>query len=80
MWVHGIAKSIVNKEKYSNEEVFRKDKAVMGSMSMMHNKVLTKMPKEIVDHYTAELECEGLNCNTEADSIPSSEYCSTSLV
>jgi hypothetical protein len=71
MSVYGIAVSIVNKKKYSSDEVFRRDNAVLGLLAFSHQKFLTRMPTEVVERHLKELAAAGYGCTEmAADSIP----------
>ena len=54
------AVSVVNRKKYSTEELSRKDLNCMGVFSFTYNKFLTHMPKEVVLQDLKELKEAGL--------------------
>jgi hypothetical protein len=60
MSVFGHAKSIISRDKYTSDELFRKDVIVLGLLSFAFNKFCCTFPEEIVEQYRKELADDGL--------------------
>jgi hypothetical protein len=78
---YGNASSIVNKDKYTDAEIFERDNAVLGILAMCHHKFLTHMPTEVVEEHLSALKAAGYGCNEmAADGIPEGIHCSSFLL
>lgn len=67
--VYGVSTSVVNRNRFSNEELFDKDIRTLGVLSYAHNKFLTCFPKEIVNFHCKQMEDQDVG-DVAAEDIP----------
>jgi hypothetical protein len=67
-----VAKSIINKGNYTDEDMFRKDNAVLGVLSFLYNKFTALCPSPVVELHEQELDEDNLP-GIRTDSIPEGE-------
>jgi hypothetical protein len=73
--IYGNAKSICNKESYSDAKVFCKDSNTLGILTFAYNKFLTYTPLEIVKEHQKQLADAGLELMS-TDNIPEGNFAS----
>jgi len=74
MRVYGYAKSIINLEKYTTPELFRKNLDCLSAFSFVFNKFCTVMPREVVQCHLKQLEDSGMPSFASSDIPPGSYY------